>query len=483
MGTLPVPERRLHDAVIVVPGIMGSALKDVESGKQLWGIGRLLAYTARTYTSRLRSLGLTAQECAGDTGRVEPTGLLNVADSMPGLGQAQPYNELLSELRKAAVHRSAVLPFPYDWRLSVEHNGGLLARRAGRHLEEWRRHPAHRHYLDRHPEAGPARLVLVAHSMGGLLVRELMLSSALRAEIRAVMTVGTPFSGSVDAAVMLNSGKGAPLPLPRNALQQAARTMPGVYDLLPSYRALDLGIESRVPTANDLVSLGGRRDLVEGSLRWRESRHGTTLPGLSMVVGFGKRTLQSYHMAGDAAVGMEAMLERDPDDDRVLFHPDGRPRRENRKGDGTVYQFAAHLPGGRERAVPVHQEHGALARSRTVIDLACGMLRGLRHPDELGAMLGDGTFDLDVPEWAESGAPFTIEVSDWSGDSDLSCSAKETGGLGDVLYPELKPVRGAEGTLVATCTAARPGLYEIEVTGGREPVTRLVLVLAPERQA
>ncbi|MFD9407585.1 esterase/lipase family protein [Streptomyces sp. NPDC059989] len=483
MSRLRAPERRLHDAVIIVPGIMGSALKDVESGKQLWGIGRLFEYTARMHAGRLRALGLTEAERAGRTGRIEPTGVLNVAEWMPGFGSAQPYNELVSELRRAAVHRSAVLPFPYDWRLSVEHNGGLLAGQARRHLEAWRQHAAHRHYLDRHPEAGPARLVFVAHSMGGLLVRELVHSGGLRPDIRAVMTVGTPFSGSVNAAVMLNSGKGAPLPLPRTVLRDAARTMPGVYDLLPSYRALDLGTDSRVPTAADLVALGGRRDLVEDSLRRRDGRAGITLPEHSMVVGLGKRTLQSYHMAGDTAVGMEAILDRDPGDHRVLFHPDGRPRRENRKGDGTVYQFAAHLPGAGERPVPVYQEHGALARSRTVIDHACGMLRGLRHPDELGAMLGDGTFDLDAPEWVEPGAPFTIEVSGWDGDFGLSCTAKEVSGLGDVLYPELKPVPGEDGRLAATCVATQPGLYEFEVVGGKEPVTRLVLVLAAERQA
>ncbi|WP_082526752.1 hypothetical protein [Kitasatospora sp. MBT63] len=482
MGGLRVPERRLHDAVVVVPGIMGSGLRDVESGNQLWGVGRLFEYTARMHTGRLRALGLTAGELTGRTGRIEPTGLLNVAECLPGFGRAQPYNELVSELRHAAVHRSAVLPFPYDWRLPVEHNGGLLAGAARRHLDAWRQHPAHRHYLDGHPEAGPARLVFVAHSMGGLLVRELMRHDGLRTDIRAVMTVGTPFSGSVKAAVMLNSGKGAPLPLPRTVLRDAARSMPGVYDLLPSYRALDLGLDSRVPTAEDLVALGGRRDLVEDALRRREGRQSITLPDHSMVVGLGERTLQSYHMAGDAAVGMEEILERDPRDHRVLFHPDGRPRRENRKGDGTVYQFAAHLPGSGERPVHVHQEHGALARSRTVLDLARGMLRGLRHADELGAMLGDGTFDLDAPEWAEPGAPFTIEVSGWAGDSDLTCSAKEVSGLGEVLYPELKPVPGADGRLVATCVAGRPGLYEFEVTGGKEPVTRLVLVLAAERQ-
>ncbi|MFE5484387.1 hypothetical protein [Streptomyces sp. NPDC056527] len=476
-----IPERRLHDAVIIVPGIMGSALKDVESGKQLWGVRRLFEYSARMHARRLRELAVSDEERTGRTGRVEPTGVLNIAESMPGLGQAQPYNHLVSELRHEALHRSAVLAFPYDWRLSVEHNGGLLATAARRHLEAWREHAAHRHYLGGRPEAGPARIVFVAHSMGGLLVRELLHRGDLRPDIRAVMTVGTPFSGSVKAAVMLNSGKGAPLLLPRTTLRDATRTMPGVYDLLPSYRALDLGLDSRVPTADDLVSLGGRRDLVDETLRWRESRQGITLPEHSMVVGLGKRTPQSYRMEADAVVGQDSILERDPADDRVLFHPDGRPRRENREGDGTVYQFAAHLPGTREKAISVYQEHGALARSRTVVDLARGMLRGLRHPDELGAMLGNGTFDLDVPEWVEPGSPITIEVSGWDGVFDLHCTAREVSGLDEVLYPELKPVPGQDGRLAATCVATRPGLYEIEVVGGSEPVTRLVLVVASER--
>ncbi|MFD7319701.1 hypothetical protein ACFV9D_01205 [Streptomyces sp. NPDC059875] len=476
-----VAERLLHDAVIIVPGIMGSALRDVESGKQLWGVKRLFEYSARMHADRLRALGVTEEERTEATGRVEPTGVLNVAEWMPGLGSAQPYNHLVSELRHEALHRSAVHPFPYDWRLSVEHNGALLATAARRHLEAWREHAAHRHYLGLHPEAGPARIVFVAHSLGGLLVRELVHRGDLGPDIRAVLTVGTPFSGSVKAAVMLDSGKGAPLPLPRTVLRDAARTMPGVYDLLPGYRALDLGLDSRVPNADDLVALGGRRELVLESMRWRDSRQGLTLPDHRMVVGLGKRTLQSYRMTADGVVGQDSILERDPSDDRVLFHPDGRPRRENREGDGTVYQFAAHLPGAREKAITVYQEHGALARSRTVVDLARGMLRGLRHPDELGAMLGDGSFDLDVPEWVEPGSPLTIEVSGWDGVFDLHCTAKEVSGLDEVLYPELKPVPDRDGTLVATCVATRPGLYEIEVVGGSEPVTRLVLVVASER--
>jgi hypothetical protein len=481
MSKQRVPQRLLHDAVIVVPGIMGSALKDAESGKQLWGVRKLFQYSARMHADRLRALAVSDEERAGDIGRIEPTGLLNVADSLPGLGSAQPYNQLVKELRRTAVHRSAVLAFPYDWRLSVAYNGVLLADAARRHLKAWREHPAHRHYLSGRPEAGPARILFVAHSMGGLLVRELFCRGGFRDDIRAVLTVGTPFSGSVKAAVMLNSGKGGPLLLPPADLRESVPTMPGLYDLLPSYRALDIGAEMRVPTADDLVALGGRRDLVQETLHWRETRQSTMLPDHSMVVGLGKRTLQSYRMQSDRAIGQRFMFVRDRSDDRVLLDARKRPRTEDRKGDGTVYQFAAHLRGGNAQPVTVFQEHGALARSRTVIDLACGMLRGVRHPDELGSMLGEGGFELEVPEWVEPGVPFTVEVSGWDGALGLRCTAAEVSGLGEVVHLELRPVPGEEGRLVARRAVARPGLYEIEVVGGSEPVTRLVLVVASER--
>ncbi|MFY4723667.1 hypothetical protein [Streptomyces sp. LaBMicrA B280] len=94
---------------------MGSELREAGTGRKLWGVGKLLTYTARAHTERLRQLAVTEDERAG------------------------------------------------------------------------------RRHLDADPGAGPARLVFVAHSMGGLLTREaLHLDGTLRGDIRAVMTVGTP---------------------------------------------------------------------------------------------------------------------------------------------------------------------------------------------------------------------------------------------------------------------------------------------------
>ncbi|MGW4561572.1 lipase/acyltransferase domain-containing protein [Streptomyces sp. NPDC004561] len=463
--------------MVIVPGIMGSELRDAETGKPLWGVRRLLQYTARAHAGRLRQLAVTDEEREGRTGRVEVTGLLESAEWLPGLGSAHPYSALVTEMRRSVVDRAALLAFPYDWRLSVEYNGALLARAVRRHLDAWRAHPAHRQYLVENPEAGPARLVFVAHSMGGLLTREVLHHDrAIRDDIRAVMTVGTPFNGSAKAVLMLNSGKGMPLPVPPEALREVAPTMPGLYDLLPSYRAYEVDGDMRVPGVEDIVSIGGRRELAKATVDWRTSRAGTSLPEHITVVGMGQRTWTSYRLTKGTAV-LERYLFKRYNDGRLLPGADGRPQRDRRTGDGTVYQHAAQLP---DTARPVHfyHEHGHLIRSRSVLDMASGLMHGLRHPGERGAMLGDeAEFELHTPEWAALHEPFAVEVNGVGRGADLECTVRGVNGLDEVLNPALKPVPGRPGLLAAACRPDRPGMYEVEVTGGDEPKRRLVPVL------
>ncbi|WP_153812902.1 hypothetical protein [Streptomyces sp. SUK 48] len=471
------PGRRLHDAVVIVPGIMGSELREAGTGRKLWGVGKLLTYTARAHTDRLRQLAVTEDEREGRTGRVEVTGLLESFEPLPGLGSAHPYTAMVAEMRRSVVDPAALLPFPYDWRLSVEHNGALLAAAARRHLDAWRAHPGHRGYLEANPEAGPARLVVVAHSMGGLLTREaLHLDPALRGDIRAVMTVGTPFNGSVKAVLMLNAGKGLPFPVPPAVLRQVAATMPGLYDLLPGYRAFEADGDMRVPGVEDIVALGGRRELAKAAVDWRTSRAETTLPEHVTVVGMGQRTWTSYRLADGVALFDRCLFKR-YHDGRLLPDAEGRPQRDPRTGDGTVYQYAAQLPGT-ERPVHFYHEHGALIRTRSVLDMASGLMHGLRHPEERGAMLGDeAEFELCAPEWAALGEPFAIEVDGVARGADLECRVRGVDGLDELLTPALRPVPGRPGVLAASCTPDRPGMYEVEVTGGEEPKRRLVPVL------
>ncbi|MET8162276.1 hypothetical protein ABZT47_38460 [Sphaerisporangium sp. NPDC005289] len=208
---------------------------------------------------------------------------------LPGLGGIEPYTRLAERVGQAVVHPAAVLEFAYDWRLPVRYNAALLAEAAHRHLADWRAHPAHQQARRHRPDprgrttgpAGPAgpgdpdardrgrqgQLMLVAHSMGGLLARALTLIPGAVDDIRAVVTLGTPYRGSPLAATLIGAGHGAPLPLPRDGLRRLAATMPGVHDLLPSYRCVDTGDDAVALTPAQVADLGGDADLAVDAAR------------------------------------------------------------------------------------------------------------------------------------------------------------------------------------------------------------------------
>src|SRR5262249_57276154 len=111
------------------------------------------------------------------------------------------------------------------------------------------------------PDGRPGRLVLVAHSMGGLVVRAMAAIPGAMDRVRAVVTLGTPFEGAAKAAVILNSGRGGPVPLPRRRMRRLAATMPGVHELLPTYRSVDDGDDVRRLTPADVAGLRRARGL------------------------------------------------------------------------------------------------------------------------------------------------------------------------------------------------------------------------------
>ena len=84
--------------------------------------------------------------------------------------------------------------------------------------------------------------------------------------MRSIVTLGTPFFGSVKALVVLNSGRGGPVPLPRGRFMRLAVTLPGEHHLLPRYRCVDTGVGARQLNPQDVASLGGDVELAVASL-------------------------------------------------------------------------------------------------------------------------------------------------------------------------------------------------------------------------
>ncbi|MEU6366725.1 hypothetical protein ABZ876_13590 [Streptomyces sp. NPDC046931] len=150
------------DAVILVPGIMGSELVDTTTGRTLWGLSDPRWYvSAWPSGTSLSALRLTPEERSGRYGRVRATRLIRFPAFAPVLAGRSPYEQLRKGLRAVVWHPAAVAEFAYDWRLPVAHNAAPLAEFARRHLDDWRAHPAYaegRSRLARAEDDTPARL-------------------------------------------------------------------------------------------------------------------------------------------------------------------------------------------------------------------------------------------------------------------------------------------------------------------------------------
>lgn len=331
----------LSDAVVVVPGIMGSELRLAATGEVLWGANSPRA-VVKLMAGRVDDLVVTDEDRAG-RGRVEAARLICGPSFLEGLGFLDPYHALVQRLAELAPDQDgrAVLGFPYDWRLSIAHNSALLARACDEHLARWREVVRREHPTI---DPGGVRLSLVCHSMGGLVARHaLQTASGLADQTRILLTLGTPFLGSAKAIELLTQGTGTPIPMRAKAARRLAASCPGVHDLLPRYkcvRAPGAGAPRRL-TASDLPGVC-RDDFDDALARWRQLDTQATAPP----------SVKTLSLTGDAHPTKH-----------LIEHNHGQLTfTTTRDGDGTVLVGSAR-PGFIHERHPVGETHGALQKS------------------------------------------------------------------------------------------------------------------------
>jgi pimeloyl-ACP methyl ester carboxylesterase len=325
--------------------------------------------------------------------------------------------------------------------LPVSHNAALLAEFVDARLTAWRAHP-------RHVPADDVRVVVVAHSMGGLLARHLAAIPGAAELVRMVVTLGTPFYGAAKAAVLLSSGRGGPLPLPRARLRDLARTLPGVYDLLPTYRSVDVGTQARRLEPADVLALGGDEELAAESFERAARVSQVALPGHVQVVGAHQPTMQSLTLDAGVVIGQQYTCKP---------AAGGGIERVDLAGDGTVYRESAQLHT--VAAMPLAQSHGAIAKSNEAVIAVVDALTDRRT----GPWLGAGEIGLDVPDLVEPAAPFTVEVSGVEHPLDVSCRIVDT--ASDRMVQAVALQR-RDGRIAGLASVAAPGVYRVEVAGG-----------------
>lgn len=451
------------DAVVVVPGIMGSALYDTVAGQTIWGLRP--GWYARAWSRSgpgLSRLAVTDDELDGKSGRVKATGLLTWPAFMPILAGLEPYTPLIRAIGKVVRHPAAVREFPYDWRLPVAHNASELAKVVDRHLASWRT-------LSGRPDA---RVVLVAHSMGGLLCQALCAIPGATEGVRAIITLGTPFDGAAKAAVILSSGHGGPLPLPAARLRSVAVTMPGLHDLLPSYRCVHENASTvRTLTPADVKDLNGNDSWFATTLEQRTRLADVPMVGHRALIGVAQPTISSLTLSGGIATGHEYTFR--PDNGDLARHEDGTLLRLSGVGDGTVPRNSA-LPRGSVAPMPVAQQHTTLAHSEVACQFVCDVL--VHGQADTGERLGDGEVGLSLPDVVCPGIEWTATLAgiDYH---QARCTITDADTHQVIDHP--RPHR-RDGQVRVAATLPAPGVYRVRIDGGGEPVTQYVMADDPD---
>lgn len=247
-----------RNPIIVIPGLLGSRLRDPASGRIVWGAFEGVAADPGTAEgARLVALPFTdaTQNLVAADGVLEQV-QLRVAGIPVAL---RAYAEILSTLGLGGYRDSALglagrvdygedhftcFQFAYDWRQDNVRNAQRLMefmrdRRAYVQAEYARRFGMRDH---------PVKFDVVAHSMGGLVARYAMLfgdadlpedGSLPRpgfagAELMArLIQIGTPNGGSLDALRVLVDGRDFGQPIVPRYSPAILGTFASVYQLLP----------------------------------------------------------------------------------------------------------------------------------------------------------------------------------------------------------------------------------------------------------
>jgi pimeloyl-ACP methyl ester carboxylesterase len=140
------------------------------------------------------------------------------------------YQNIVDEIRDEMDYQPYAYVFTYDWRK----DNRLAAKALSEFIDRVLRVAGVHEKAD--GRSSPQRVVLIGHSMGGLVIKWCALKIADPEEIEKVITIATPFRGSLKAVEALLPGARNLFGMEhKKSMRYAARTLPGLYQLLPSW--------------------------------------------------------------------------------------------------------------------------------------------------------------------------------------------------------------------------------------------------------
>ena len=226
----------MNDMIVVLPGIMGSVLE--KKGRVVWDASVAAFWAAATsFGGSIQDLRLQRHDHPGEAAPdgVVATRIVEDLTVVPYFWKIDGYTRLMEaledtfELNEVGLdddQAGNLVRFPYDWRRDVRVTSVRLARLVERKLVLWRK------------EGGPedARVILVAHSMGGLVAKYALECLGLWRRARALITFGTPYRGAPRALDYLVNGASLErLGVRWLDVPPSSAHSPSAYQLMPRY--------------------------------------------------------------------------------------------------------------------------------------------------------------------------------------------------------------------------------------------------------
>lgn len=462
-----------HDVYVLVPGILGSVLQ--KDGKDVFGLTagagfRALFSGGRSVTDlqisepaweppdpddeEIRSVpdlgdGVTADRLAAD------------AHLIPGLWKVDGYGKIGEFVRKRfdLVPGQSYFEFPYDWR----RDNRAAAHQLAANCQLW---------LARRREEYPdAQLVLLGHSMGGLVSRYYLEILGGWRDTRRLITFGTPYRGSLNAVDFIANGYSRFFGLVD--LTELLCSLPSVHQLLPIYRCVDAGGSEMVRltelpevlprlTRKQVETARAFHKEIEDAVARHRQDHEYVERGYRIrpVVGIDQPTNQS-------AIWRGGQLE-------IIRSYDGQ----DLGGDGTVPRVSA-APQEAESdqdAMFSSDKHASLQNADAVHTQMRGWINEINLGDFLAAI--PVHVAVETAEVHQAGQPAPVKLMPSAPVTRLVASLSWVGGPTEPASPsETLALSPGDGPTHIEFAPKDPGVYRLQVDADEiEPVSDLVTV-------
>lgn len=468
---------KVWDLIVLLPGIMGSVLQ--KNGKNVWAPSyRPILDLILSWGKSLEKLRLTGDDPKLDdlSDGIVATELVPDAVMLAGLVKIDGYTTLSKKIRDGlevtdgshlrADERPYPPPnffeFPYDWR----RDNSFTARRLKQFIDT--RLPPWQEYAGK-----DAKVILVAHSMGGIVARYYLEVLGGSEKCKALITLGTPYGGSLNALDFLANGltkysvnfKGTVAPL---------TSFTSIYQLLPIYKAVNT--DDGLKKVTDLVIDGVDKEMARQAVAFHHkimdkvdarARAGVKPPyQILPIVGTYQPTFQSADFYDNVLTVSEKLPEGV---NQFLWH-----------GDGTV-PFLSATPHEMADSIGKSfcpESHGSLQCNVHLLAHLCAQIEDsqIKRPAFRGGVTGRrerAALSLRVKDLYAAGEPFVVGARLFDGNeeaTDAKWLDEVVGSVSATFEPANGPGVAAKAQMLRTANGwhlehppLKPGLYRIKV--------------------